>query len=133
MNKNPFVSCTQPITILDDSVQKVCASTNSKTTSQICVSLNRIISGREDEKKSYGLQPNLQDGMLQPNQCLFDEHGDACFVPTDGPYYTGFEPGTTLQPGIRLDRGTASRIESKCYIRGNSTNGSNQGNIFPSD
>ena len=70
MNTNPFVSCTQPIIILDDSVQKVGVFTNSKTTSQICVSLNRIISGLDDEKKSYGLQHNLQDGKLQLNQCL---------------------------------------------------------------
>ena len=69
MNKNPFVSCTQSIIILDDSVQKVGASTNSKTTLQICVLLNRIISGLDDEKRSYGFQHNLQDGMLQPNQC----------------------------------------------------------------
>ena len=60
---------------------------------------------------------------------LFDEHGDACFVPTDGPCYTGFEPGTIPQPGIRLDRGSAWQVDSKVYIRGNSTNGSNQGNI----
>ena len=60
---------------------------------------------------------------------FFDKHGNACFVPTDGPCYTGFEPGTTPQPGILLSRGTASQIGSKCYIRGNSTNGSNQGNI----
>ena len=63
----------------------------------------------------------------------FDEHGDACVVPTDGLCYTGFEPGIILQPGIRLGRGTASQIESKVYMRGNSTNGSNQGNIVPSD
>ena len=47
---------------------KVVVFTNSKTTSQICVSSNRIISGLDDEKKSYGLRHNLQDGMLQPNQ-----------------------------------------------------------------
>ena len=64
---------------------------------------------------------------------FFDEHGDACFVPTDGPCYIGFEPGTIPQPGIRLDRGTACQVDSKVYMRGNSTNGSNQGNIVPSD
>ena len=110
-----------------------------KTTSQICVSLNRIISGLNDEKKSYGVQAAQfarWDAATKPvsNHLRFsDEHGDACFVPTDGPCYTGFEPGTILQPGIRLDCRTASQIESKCYIRGSSTNGSNQGKIFPSD
>ena len=69
---------------------------------------------------------------------FFDEHGDACncFVPTDGPCYIGFGPGTIPQPGIWLDRGTACQVDSKVYrnpmydsMRGNSTNGSNQGNI----
>ena len=141
MNTNPFVNCTQPTIILDDSVQKVDVFTNSKTTSQICVSLNRIISGLDDEKKSYGLQRNLQDRKLQPNQCLilyafFDKHGNACFVPTtDDPCYVDFEPGTIIHPGIRLDRGAACQVDSKVYrnpkydsMRGNSTNGSNQGN-----
>ena len=36
---------------------------------QICVLLNHIISGLDDEKRSYGLLHNLQDGMLQPDQC----------------------------------------------------------------
>ena len=66
---------------------------------------------------------------------FFDEHGKACFVPTDGPCYIGFEPGTIIHPGIRLDRGTACQVDLKVYRnpkydsrRGNSTNGSNQGN-----
>jgi hypothetical protein len=54
MNTNPCVSCTQPTIILDDSVQKVDVFTNSKTTSQIGVYLKYIISGLEEEKKSYG-------------------------------------------------------------------------------
>ena len=68
MNTNPCVSYTQPIIILDDSVQKVGVFTNSKTTSQIGVLLNRITSGLDEEKKSYGLQCNVQNGRLQLNQ-----------------------------------------------------------------
>ena len=57
-------------------------------------------------------------------------HGNAYFVPTtDGPCYTDFDSDSTPQPGIRLSRATASQINSKCFVRGNSTNGSNQGNI----
>ena len=78
---------------------------------------------------------------------VFDEHGKACFVPTDGPCYIGFEPGTEIHPGIRLDRGTACQVGPKVYrnpkydpihqpgylatngyTRGNSTNGSNKDN-----
>ena len=54
---------------------------------------------------------------------------------TDGPCYIGFEPGTVIHPGIRLDRGTACQVGSKVYRNskydskcGNSTNGSNQDN-----
>ena len=67
---------------------------------------------------------------------FFDKHGNACFVPTtDGPCYVDFEPGTIIHPGIRLDCGAACQVDSKVYrnpkydsMRGNSTNGSNQGN-----
>ena len=136
MNTNSVVSCTQPIIILDDSVQKVGVFTNSKTTSQICVLSNRIISGLDDEKKSYGLQHNLQlrweaaiKPVSNPLRC-FDEHDNACFVPTtDGPCHIDFEPG------IRLGRGDASQVDSKVYRNpkydsrcGNSPIGSNQGN-----
>ena len=70
MNTNPFVNYTQPIIILDDSVQKVDVFTNSKTTLQIGVLLNHITSGLDEEKKSYGLQCNVQNGRLQLSQCL---------------------------------------------------------------
>ena len=72
MNTNPFVNYTQPIIIMDDSVQKVGVFTDSKTTSQICVLLNCTISGLDAKKKSYGfkLQYNVQDGRMQLNQCL---------------------------------------------------------------
>ena len=69
MKQNPFVDCTQSISILDDLLQKVRFSTNSRTISQICVLFNHIISGLNDEKRSYGLLHNLQDGMLQPDPC----------------------------------------------------------------
>ena len=46
---------------------------------------------------------------------FFDKHGNACFVPTDGPCYSGFEPGTIPQPRIQLSCGTASQINSKCF------------------
>ena len=81
---------------------------------------------------------------------FFDTHGNACFVPTtDGPCYTGYD--STPQPGVRLPS------RSQCYdgytinsrprpagyhstrqpgylatnghTLGNSTNGSNQGDI----
>ena len=69
MNTKLCVSCTQPTIIRDDSVQKVDVFTNSRTTSQIGAYLNYITSGLEEAKKSYGWQCNVQNGMLQLNQC----------------------------------------------------------------
>ena len=67
------------------------------------------------------------------------------FVPTDGPCYIGFKPGTEIHPGIQLDCGTACQVGSNVYrnpkydpthqpgylatngyTHGNSTNGSNK-------
>ena len=68
MNINHSASCTQRTITLDDSVEKVDVFTNWKTTLQICVSPNRIISGLDREKESYGCQHKLQDGKLQLSQ-----------------------------------------------------------------
>ena len=46
---------------------------------------------------------------------FFDEHGKASFIPTNGPCYIGFEPGTEIHPGIRLDCGTACQVGPKVY------------------
>ena len=65
MNINHSASCTQRTITLDDSVEKVGVFTNWKTTLQICVSPNHIISGLDHEKESSGCQHKLQDGKLQ--------------------------------------------------------------------
>ena len=65
MNISHSASCTQRTITLDDSVQKVCVFTNLKTTLQICVFPNHIISGLDREKETYGCQHKLQDGKLQ--------------------------------------------------------------------
>ena len=69
MTINPFVNCTQSMSILDDLVQKVRFSTNTRTTSLICVLSNCIISGLVDEKKNYTLLRHMQGFRLQPDQC----------------------------------------------------------------
>ena len=80
-----------------------------------------------------GISPNdeyfLRVGFASMLSSSQNINGAACFVPTDGPCYIGFEPGSIPQPGFRFDRGTACRVDSKVYMRGNSTNGANQGNI----
>ena len=69
MKSNPFVNCTQSMSILDVLGQKVRFSTNTRTTSPICVLLNCISSGLADKKKTYIVMLHMQGFRLQRNQC----------------------------------------------------------------
>ena len=71
MKSNPFVNCTQSMSILDNLGQRVRFSTNTRTTmsSLVCVLLNRNSSGLVDEKKPHILLLHMQGLRLQRHQC----------------------------------------------------------------